>query len=164
MDRRIREPNKIFPGRELTLEEKQEYLYHYTTLESFLKIWVTKTLLFSNASNMNDILESHKSLWIKAMSKDIFQRYSEIVYSYKQISLTMDYDSYLMGCMSRMMWGHYGQKGDGVCIELDKSKLKLENTLSGPVEFGDRFPIPLQTTILYENLSIRYLQPLQAIQ
>lgn len=35
----------------------------------------------------------------------------------------MDYDSYTQGCMSPMMWGLYGDKGKGVCIEFDYIKL-----------------------------------------
>jgi hypothetical protein len=49
--------------------------------------------------------------------------YHEEKKHYKQISLTMDYDSYTQGCMSQMMWGQYGDKGKGVCIEFDYTKL-----------------------------------------
>lgn len=127
--------NNSYPGIPIPLEVKQKRLYHYTTLESFLKIWVTKKLLFSNALKMNDILESHKNLFVMKMSRDLWNRYQSVVLSFKQISLTMDYDSYIRGCMSRMMWGHYGQKGEGVCIELNPERLDLSNTFSQPITY-----------------------------
>ena len=55
---------------------------------------------------------------------------------YKQISLSMDYDSYIKGCMSPMMWGHYGDKRRGVCIELDYMKLPLSTAMyHAPVKY-----------------------------
>ena len=137
MDRRVYNSNGEYPGIPIPIEEKQKRLYHYTTLESFLKIWVTKKLLFSNSSRMNDILESNKSLSVSLGSKDIWQEYHDAVYSYKQISLTMDYDSYIRGSMSRMMWGHYGQKGDGVCIELDPYRINFDNTIAKAVSYSN---------------------------
>ena len=35
----------------------------------------------------------------------------------------MDYDSFIQGCMSPMMWGQYADKAKGVCIEFDYNKL-----------------------------------------
>lgn len=130
--------NAKYPGVGLSEEEKKKHLYHYTSLESFLKIWTTKSLLFSEASRVNDILESHKSLWSQVLDLSIIRQFQEKVYSYKQISLTMDYDSYIKGCMSRMMWGHYGQKGEGVCIEMNSSKLNLDNLLAGPIKYSNQ--------------------------
>lgn len=150
MYRRVLTAIGEYPGEELTIENRQKSLYHYTTLESFLKIWVTRKLLFSDASRMNDILESHKNLSVPIASKDLWDSYYDIVHSYKQISLTMDYDSYLKGCMSRMMWGHYGQKGEGVCIELDPEKLDLTQTLAQPIVYSNT---PLSLPILPRELN-----------
>ena len=50
-----------YPGKELSLEEKKQRLYHYTSFNSFVKIWLTKTLKFGNIMDMNDIFESNFS-------------------------------------------------------------------------------------------------------
>lgn len=55
---------------------------------------------------------------------------------FKQISFTMDYDSYMYGCMAPMMWGYYADKRKGVCIQLDFEKLNLSAPLLyGPVKY-----------------------------
>lgn len=53
----------------------------------------------------------------------VMQKFRELRLKYKQISLTMDYDSYLWGCMSTQMWAYYADKSQGVCIGLDYDKL-----------------------------------------
>lgn len=64
------------------------------------------------------------------------QAYDKIRHEYKQISFTMDYDSYLKGCMSPVMWGHYADKCNGVCIEFDPSILSFpEKSLHRPVMY-----------------------------
>lgn len=78
-------------------------------------------------------------------ANEMWNQYQKIINSYKQISLTMEYDSYIKGCMSRMMWGHYGQKGDGVCIELDPECLDLSNTFSKAIRYSNT---PLSLPIL----------------
>ena len=48
----------------------------------------------------------------------------------------MDFDSYLKGCMSPMMWGLYADKTKGVCIELDYNKIQFpHNCLKGIVRY-----------------------------
>lgn len=48
----------------------------------------------------------------------------------------MDYDSYLKGCMSPMMWGLYADKTNGVCIELEYNKIQFPlNCLKGMVRY-----------------------------
>jgi hypothetical protein len=62
---------------------------------------------------------------------------------YKQISLTKEVESYkripfttecgnfkkIPACMIPTMWGHYGDKGKGVCIRMDISKIKFSKGL-----------------------------------
>lgn len=111
-------------------------LYHYTTIESFAKIWVSKQLRFSESKNTNDLFERRKT-WELACgilpkeedSKNLldvinsFGRcFSEILSQYKQISFTLDYKN-IRGCKSSMMWGQYAHNDNGVCIELDSDKL-----------------------------------------
>ena len=114
----------IFPGKPLKGKERYKKLYHYTSFDSFVKIWLNKNLRFSSSENVNDILEAKKEYSAPAIAQmPLMIALQEAKASYKQISLTMDFDSYLWGCMSSMMWGYYADKRKGVCIELDYDKL-----------------------------------------
>lgn len=118
-------------------------LYHYTSLENFWKIWVTKELLFasSNVPSNNDYFERRKSLYLDGNEgyKYIIEgrlnsgkkRTPNPLNLYRQISFTMDYskDKYgleTIGCLSPMMWGQYADRGRGVCIELDSDALDIK--------------------------------------
>ncbi len=103
-------------------------LYHYTSFNTFLKIWHTKTLLFQPFYNVNDRLEKSKFVKISDLSNESKNQLNKLdnqLASYRQISLLSDYSEVIKGFMSSMMWGHYGDKGNGVCIELDSDKLNL---------------------------------------
>ncbi len=105
-------------------------LYHYTTFNTFIKIWHTKTLLFQPFYNVNDHLERSKFIKIPDFSRQSSDKLQELydqLTKYRQISLVLDYSIRMKGFMSSMMWGHYGDKGYGVCIELDSDKLDLSN-------------------------------------
>lgn len=113
-----------YPGKELSLEEKKQRLYHYTSYKSFTMIWLTQTLKFGKVIDMNDMFEFNPSSQCHTVEEiKCLDEYLEEKKLYKQISLTMDYDTYTKGCMSPMMWGQYADKGNGVCIEFDYSKL-----------------------------------------
>ena len=130
----------IYPGTKITMEQKQKRLYHYTSFESFVKIWLSQKLLMSPAIRMNDILERNK---LKILENPVYEApYKDCLNAYKQLSLTMDYDSYKRGCMSNMMWGHYGKSGEGVCIELDPNRLNFEQCIYKPVEYLPYTPLP----------------------
>ena len=49
--------NGEFPGKRLKGAKRYEKLYHYTSFESFVKIWLNKTLRFSPVTGVNDIQE-----------------------------------------------------------------------------------------------------------
>lgn len=136
----------MWPGRPISKDLPIKYLYHYTSFESFIKIWHSKTLKFSVVSNLNDILESNYSVLGYNMGDiELMDRFLERHKSYKQISLCMDFDSYTKGCMSPMMWGQYASKGNGVCIEFDFEKIEKRlrpSMLYGPVEYSAKLPIP----------------------
>lgn len=120
-------------------------LYHYTSLENFWKIWVTKELLFasSHVPSNNDYFERKKSFHIDGnecekfindvLSNSSKRRIPNVFYQlnrYRQISFTMDYsmEEYgfeTLGCLSPMMWGQYADRGSGVCIELDSEALDI---------------------------------------
>lgn len=140
--------NGEYPGHRLTIAEKSAHLYHYTSFDSFVKIWLSQRLLFSPLSKMNDVQE--KSVRCASSSPNsipILMAYNEIRRKYKQISFTMDYDSYFKGCMSPIMWGHYADKCNGVCIEFDAMQLSFpDGALYGPIHYkkamAHNTPIP----------------------
>jgi len=127
----------IFPGKKLKGEDRYKKLYHYTSFDSFVKIWLNKNLLFSPITNVNDIQEAFvSSSIIDPKQTDLAILLNNTRIAYKQISFTMDYDTYLKGCMSPMMWGLYADKRKGVCIELDYDKLRFDdNILKGIVKY-----------------------------
>lgn len=129
--------NGEFPGRRLKGAKRYEKLYHYTSFESFVRIWLNKTLRFSPVTEVNDIQEKIIEASINNLNQvEIAKRLIEIRKSYKQVSFTMDYDTYLKGCMSPMMWGLYAGKTRGVCIELDYNKIQFPHScLKGIVSY-----------------------------
>lgn len=132
-----------YPGVTLTNEEKRKRLYHYTSFDSFVKIWLSKKLLFSNVSYVNDLYESNFSMRMHSLnSLKYSDEFRECRKKYKQVSLTMRYDSYLDGDMSLAMWGIYGKSGKGVCIELDYNKLNLKGLVFGNIFYEDPLPLP----------------------
>ena len=118
---------KIYPGKPLSVEEKKKKLYHYTSFDTFVKIWLSKKLRFGMISEVNDMQECLKKLSSTPERLPLLFALQDIMSSYRQISFTMDYDTYIKGCMSPTMWAHYGDKRRGVCIEFDSDKLHLPN-------------------------------------
>ena len=124
-------------SRKLVGDERFQKLYHYTSFDSFVKIWLNQNLKFSPLSVVNDIQEvDFKTAVINSDRLDLCDRLNQHRLSYKQISFTMDYDSALKGCMSPMMWGLYADKRKGVCIELEYDKIKFpQDTLKDIVTY-----------------------------
>ena len=132
-------------------------LYHFTSLESFTKIWVTKQLLFSESRNLNDCFE--KQRYIDSSSPDgamlylynpkALEKYYKVLAKYKQISFALDSEKE-DGFKSPMMWGHYAHNENGVCIELDSEKLpSLKKAFMGKVIYDYNVPsIPFDERIL----------------
>ena len=135
-----------YPGHELSLDVKKRRLYHYTSFNSFMRIWLTQTLKFGEVTDMNDMFENNYSGQCQTLNDEkCLDKYLEEKKQYKQISLTMDYDSFVQGCMSQMMWGVYGDKGNGVCIELDYNKLMehlSEYMLHDAILYTSKLPEP----------------------
>lgn len=126
---------------------KNNYMYHYTSLKSFLKIWVDKKLKFSPISDVNDINEVSKFYF----GKDIIEIKKEVE-SYNQISLVKEVREEYVSCMSPVMWGQYGDKGRGICIRINISEIKLSNKMfKGKVKYVKKItPIPYD----YDNSNI----------
>lgn len=145
----------VFPGEKLKGAERYRRLYHFTSFDTFVKIWLTKKLRFSPTKNVNDILEVRTSVSLhNHQQQPLIYAYLDCKAKFKQISLTMDYDSYMYGCMAPMMWGYYADKRKGVCIQLDYEKLALSKPLLyGPVRYVKYLP---HTVYLDRNIkSIR---------
>jgi len=123
----VKVPQKVYS---LKGEERYKRLYHFTSFDTFVKIWLSKRLLFAPVANVNDIKEA---CWSISSSNPqqlpLYYAYNELRNEYKQISLSMDKDSATKGWMSPFMWGVYGDKRKGVCIEIDYSKLNFRNTM-----------------------------------
>ena len=112
-------------------------LYHYTTIEAFSKIWVSKQLRFSESKNTNDLFEKRKTwefvcgILPAGEEKNIMEAFeifgkafSDVLAKYKQISFTREYRN-LSGYKSSMMWGQYAHNDNGVCIEFDSEKINF---------------------------------------
>ena len=133
--------NGKYPGHKLKGEERYSRLYHYTSFDAFVKIWLSKTLRFSSIRSVNDVLERIVPQVSNFDQMALLEAYVDIRPKFKQISLTMDYDSYMRGCMSPCMWGYYADKKKGVCIELDYHKLPFnEKMIKGPITYKKYIP------------------------
>lgn len=111
-----------------------EKLYHYTSFENALKILAKGKLRFSHLSNLNDVNEACRTEYLdvdrQISSSDIEHSYSilgkgiitKALQKFRQISLSMD-NGDKPGFAISPMWGHYAQKGRGVCLSFDKDKL-----------------------------------------
>lgn len=118
--------NGVYPGQKLKGKDRYKKLYHFTSFDTFVRIWLTKQLKYGHVFNVNDMLEADHSVSVPRPDQmAVIYAYNDIRASYKQISFAMDYDSYMKGCMSPMMWGQYADKRKGVCIELDFDKLNI---------------------------------------
>ena len=139
-----------YPGDKLKGKKRYANLYHYTSWDAFVRIWITKRLNFSSIERVNDILEKiGNSITVPTLHQaPLIWAYNEIRKSYKQVSFTMDYDSYIKGCMSPMMWGHYGNKGNGVCIEFDFERMQFpDDCWKSPVDYKMAVPKTVQIDI-----------------
>ena len=127
----------IFPGKKLKGKEKYQHLYHYTSFDTFVRIWCTQQLKLGSISGVNDIQEKTKPITVRNLQQmPLAHAFHKIISSYKQLSFTMDYDTYLKGSMAPMMWGYYADKSNGVCIEFDYNKLNFpKGTIKGPIKY-----------------------------
>ena len=135
-----------YPGKELSIDERKRRLYHYTSFNSFVRIWLTQELKFGVVTDMNDMFENNPLAQCHTLDEvKLLDKYFKEKKRYKQISLTMDYDSYMQGCMSQMMWGVYGDKGKGVCIEFNYAQLMKhvkKRMLHNAIAYTDKLPEP----------------------
>lgn len=96
-------------------------VFHFTNFESGIKILATKSLLFGEFENMNDIAETGREI-LSNISPQIAQ---EELSRYKSISLTLDKPEQ-RGFSIDPLWGHYADKGNGICLVFDKLNLEKD--------------------------------------
>lgn len=100
-----------------------ERLYHYTSFETACKIIETKKIKYGRLKNMNDINEAFRpGFWDTKLNVDQ-QSINKALNKFKQISFSIDKKN-IKGFDIPMMWGHYADKGYGVCLVFDKSKIE----------------------------------------
>lgn len=98
-----------------------ENLYHYTSYKSCIEIIKHNTLLFNRLKNMNDINELYRPLFFDDFNmtcSEMNKAANRFINQFQQMSLTID--GKRKGFDIPAMWGHYANKGKGVCIVFDK--------------------------------------------
>lgn len=140
----------------MTKEEfyKTEKLYHYTSFETAKNILKTNELWFNHLKDLNDINELYRPLFYEKLSTKIEMQAKQEIGKYQQISLTIDGDRY--GFDISAMWGHYGDKGRGVCFIFNKEKLLSilsSNIYHGEVEYvGPDYPFSVYFRVTVDNI------------
>lgn len=148
-------------------------LYHFTTIEKFAKIWVSKQIRFSEYKKMNDMFEKRK-IWQFVKTSNSNKKYNTItaknnlnvsnfpgkfrkeLSAYRQISFTVD-SLEAKGYALPMMWGQYAKNEDGVCIEFNKNKIKTNKDIScSSIKYAQEVPIlPIPQDDINNHFNIR---------
>ena len=161
-----------FTASQMSLEEIQSFkkkfndverLYHYTSFDNAMAIIGTGKLRFSQLCSLNDINEAYRPEYIgidrTASISDFDKSFSildkgvitKAIQKFQQISLSIDADDNC-GFTISPMWGHYAQKGTGICLVFDKNKLirNLNSDDYGIVQYRKEMDgsiiIPLDST------------------
>ena len=104
------------------LFQKTDKLYHYTSFETALKIIASGKLRYGRLRDMNDVNEAYRYVYynkdLNISSQDVLQELS----LYRQLSFSVD--GVNCGYNISPMWGHYAQKGRGVCLVIDRNKIE----------------------------------------
>lgn len=100
--------------------EKTEKLYHYTSFETTCKIIASSSLKYGLLKDMNDINESYRPLFWEKVEGFDEKSFKDELKEIKQLSFSIDYKQ-TKGFDIPAMWGHYANKGRGICLVFDKS-------------------------------------------
>lgn len=138
-------------------------LYHYTSFESFVKIWLSQKILLGSIENVNDFMEYKHTVEVNnPCSLPLTEAFNDVRMSFRQLSFTLD-DDQMEGFKNPMMWGQYANKGRGVCMEFDFNKLYLNykdksEVFDGFVCYKDKLPkLPPINGIITRNDIRRYI-------
>lgn len=104
------------------LFQDTDKLYHYTSFETSLKIIASGQLRYGRLSNMNDVNEAYKFISFGHKIDINTQEVLDELSLYRQLSFSQDRDN--CGYNISPMWGHYAQKGRGVCLVIDRNKIE----------------------------------------
>ena len=138
-------------------------LYHYTSFESFVKIWLSQKILLGSIENVNDFMEYKHTVEVNnPCCLPLTEAFNDVRMSFRQLSFTLD-DDQMEGFKNPMMWGQYANKGRGVCMEFDFNKLYLNykdksEVFDGFVCYKDKLPkLPPINGIITRNDIRRYI-------
>ena len=138
-------------------------LYHYTSFESFVKIWLSQKILLGSIKNVNDFMEYKHTVEVNnPCCLPLTEAFNDVRMSFRQLSFTLD-DDQMEGFKNPMMWGQYANKGRGVCMEFDFNKLYLNykdksEVFDGFVCYKDKLPkLPPINGIITRNDIRRYI-------
>lgn len=138
-------------------------LYHYTSFESFVKIWLSQKILLGSIENVNDFMEYKHTVEVNnPYCLPLTEVFNDVRMSFRQLSFTLD-DDRMEGFKNPMMWGQYANKGRGVCMEFDFNKLYLNykdksEVFDGFVCYKDKLPkLPPINGIITRNDIRRYI-------
>lgn len=147
---RVKSPKRIKMKMSPIAFSQTEKLYHYTSIDNAIAIISTGSFRMSKMEKMNDINESYRPISCYIENYDSDKDYDKLaaaekeLHNYRQASMTID--DGLPGFALTPMWGHYADKGNGICIVFDKWLL-LEKLRIG----GAYYPLRVQYTDNYDN-------------
>ena len=115
-----------------------EYLFHYTSMDKAIKIIASNTLLFGKLETMNDINESYRCVF---GNDETIQEAYVLLKRYQQLSLVAD-KLPRRGYDIPSMWGHYAERGYGVCLVFDMQLLTncfSSDMIKGYVDYNTEY-------------------------
>ena len=135
----------LIPGDDTCLSMDDNWLFHYTTAESFFKIIRSLKLKTSRLEKLNDLNEinydaySHLPILSEMVKyKQYVERQCSITcFSHHSLYPVEDFYVLVPGCCNPSMWAHYAGNISGVCLCFDRNKLHRENKKI----FGDNIEI-----------------------
>ena len=98
-------------------------LYHYTTVDCACRILASGKLKFGKLKRMNDINESFRPIFTPLDHSVQQQDVETELARYRQLSLSLN--SPKRGFDIPAMWGHYADRGNGVCLVFNKAELEV---------------------------------------
>jgi hypothetical protein len=163
---------------------KFDYVYHYTSIDSFINIMQSNELWFSHASFLNDPLEIAFGLDviinILKEKKDDYSTVLQIIEkqrnTHKEYSLDLTRDLVFLFSFSELSdklssWIQYGDSGNGVCLQFIKPILlekisshttKLSNDIFFPVQyFSSEFTPNLNNILGFNDAILEYYKGME---
>ena len=117
-------------------------IYHYTTVDTFLKILDSKTIWASDLSKMNDPQEF--TIGIELIKKLYQKKFPDLLHWFENDRFVgLDNEQLLLGCSfsenpdDLSQWRAYGDDGKGVVIGINASILSSSNTLTIPAFYKE---------------------------